>query len=69
LGDDNADIFNTGANRTTSEKDDSKKIDETALRNLQVTDLKVQLSEVFLKVVTFLKTVIALRTPRSPKSP
>jgi RHS repeat-associated protein len=53
LGDDNADIFNTGANRTTTEKDDSKKIDETALRNLQVTDLKAYLKDAKIGEVSF----------------
>jgi predicted peptidase len=53
LGDDNADIFNTGANRTTTEKDDSKKIDETALRNLQVTDLKAYLKDAKIGEISF----------------
>jgi RHS repeat-associated protein len=53
LGDDNADIFNTGANRTTTEKDDSKKLDETVLRNVQVTDLKAYLKDAKIGEVSF----------------
>ena len=53
LGDDNADIFNKGSYRPATEKDDTKKLDETALRNVQVADLKAYLKDLKLGSVNF----------------
>ena len=53
LGEEKADIFNTGENRTTSETSEAKKLDDTALRNIQVTDLKEYLKEAKIGKVSF----------------